>query len=433
MPLLPGKINIGKNIETEEAHGKPHDQALAIALSKVQGRDASNPPLKALYGEDDAKLLLKEAKAAGFSGSTRSGSKVTVAGFSGGNGPDEARAWQRLKQVFPALHVEVSTIGRDALPAPIPVDDQVLGHGAVGDDLMSPRDEERLNKSRRAAGSTGVEAYGIEWKNGRQVQWRKAFKSVDAMNKWLEQGDREVHGTRSANEAYDAVQPIPAPIPMNCKDEHLGFAKLPMNDESTGAPWICPYDGPVPTRKCPYCGYDCKHSAAKDEHLGFAKLEHSLAHKKGVSDPDALAAAIGRKKYGTAGMAARSAAARDDTAGNLRAAAAVKALEDLERAERQAAKMASTVNADHFVRPFKDRYEKARQAWKAGMARAKDAKDPWYDERIKELEQEVARCKREGEPYADELRDIAEYKKERDDRARAVARSMSRDALPEPV
>ena len=32
MPLLKGKKNIGKNIETEMAHGKPHKQAVAIAL-----------------------------------------------------------------------------------------------------------------------------------------------------------------------------------------------------------------------------------------------------------------------------------------------------------------------------------------------------------------------------------------------------------------
>jgi hypothetical protein len=32
MPLLKGKKNIGKNIKTEESHGKPHKQAVAIAL-----------------------------------------------------------------------------------------------------------------------------------------------------------------------------------------------------------------------------------------------------------------------------------------------------------------------------------------------------------------------------------------------------------------
>lgn len=33
MPLLKGKKNIGKNIKTEMAHGKPMKQAIAIALS----------------------------------------------------------------------------------------------------------------------------------------------------------------------------------------------------------------------------------------------------------------------------------------------------------------------------------------------------------------------------------------------------------------
>ncbi len=32
MPLLKGRKNIGKNIATEEAHGKPRKQAIAIAL-----------------------------------------------------------------------------------------------------------------------------------------------------------------------------------------------------------------------------------------------------------------------------------------------------------------------------------------------------------------------------------------------------------------
>lgn len=33
MPLYKGKKNIGKNIKTELAHGKPRKQAIAIALS----------------------------------------------------------------------------------------------------------------------------------------------------------------------------------------------------------------------------------------------------------------------------------------------------------------------------------------------------------------------------------------------------------------
>lgn len=38
MPLLKGKKNIGRNIRTEEAAGKPHDQAVAIALSVAYDR-----------------------------------------------------------------------------------------------------------------------------------------------------------------------------------------------------------------------------------------------------------------------------------------------------------------------------------------------------------------------------------------------------------
>jgi hypothetical protein len=32
MPLLKGKKNIGHNVKVEEEHGKPKDQAVAIAL-----------------------------------------------------------------------------------------------------------------------------------------------------------------------------------------------------------------------------------------------------------------------------------------------------------------------------------------------------------------------------------------------------------------
>jgi hypothetical protein len=47
-----------------------------------------------------------------------------------------------------------------------------------------------------------------------------------------------------------------------------------------------------------------------DAHMGFAKLDHSLAHRKGVKNPAALAAFIGRKKFGAKGMAAKAAAVR---------------------------------------------------------------------------------------------------------------------------
>jgi hypothetical protein len=39
----------------------------------------------------------------------------------------------------------------------------------------------------------------------------------------------------------------------------------------------------------------------------FSNLKHALAERPGVRDPGALAASIGRKKYGKAKMAALSA------------------------------------------------------------------------------------------------------------------------------
>ena len=42
----------------------------------------------------------------------------------------------------------------------------------------------------------------------------------------------------------------------------------------------------------------------------FAKLEHKLAARKGVSNPGALAAYIGRRKYGAKKMAKFSAEGR---------------------------------------------------------------------------------------------------------------------------
>ena len=49
-----------------------------------------------------------------------------------------------------------------------------------------------------------------------------------------------------------------------------------------------------------------KRKEAEDEHIGFKKIEGELAHKKGVSNPKAVAAAIGIKKYGKAGMEAKA-------------------------------------------------------------------------------------------------------------------------------
>lgn len=44
MPLLPGKSNIGHNIQAETDAGKPRKQAIAIALSVARKSGAKIPP-----------------------------------------------------------------------------------------------------------------------------------------------------------------------------------------------------------------------------------------------------------------------------------------------------------------------------------------------------------------------------------------------------
>lgn len=51
-------------------------------------------------------------------------------------------------------------------------------------------------------------------------------------------------------------------------------------------------------------------TALGETYVGFKKLKGKLSHQSGVRNPGALAASIGRKKYGSKGMAAKSAAGR---------------------------------------------------------------------------------------------------------------------------
>mgnify|MGYP001558436246 CR=1 FL=1 len=59
MPLLPGKKNIGHNISVEQAAGKPHKQAVAIALSTARKSGAHIP----MPHENKGKAYGKLAKA----------------------------------------------------------------------------------------------------------------------------------------------------------------------------------------------------------------------------------------------------------------------------------------------------------------------------------------------------------------------------------
>jgi hypothetical protein len=55
MPLEPGKSGIGPNITTEEQAGKPHDQALAIALDEARKTGADVGPAPVSQHSEGAK------------------------------------------------------------------------------------------------------------------------------------------------------------------------------------------------------------------------------------------------------------------------------------------------------------------------------------------------------------------------------------------
>ena len=63
MPLYKGKENIGKNIKTEIAHGKPRKQAIAIALS-VARKGGAKIPKKGSTRDQALKRLKERSKEA---------------------------------------------------------------------------------------------------------------------------------------------------------------------------------------------------------------------------------------------------------------------------------------------------------------------------------------------------------------------------------
>ena len=60
MPLYSGKKNIGKNIKTEMAHGKPKKQAVAIALSVARKSGVKIPKKKGKRSK--AKVFIHKGK-----------------------------------------------------------------------------------------------------------------------------------------------------------------------------------------------------------------------------------------------------------------------------------------------------------------------------------------------------------------------------------
>lgn len=172
-----------------------------------------------------------------------------------------------------------------------------------------------------------------------------------------------------------------------------GSSRIGDADEACAACNGSGRNGANPCEKCNGSGWKDpkKHGKQmKDEHEGFAKLEHSLAHKKGVSDPKAVAAAIGRKKYGAKGMAAKAAAGRakdDDDTDELvkRIKQAVKEEQANGTVGMSKANLKQIVNTrglrfanpNHFERAFEEALQRA-----GVKGFAKDSKDAEVGQKV---------------------------------------------------
>lgn len=105
----------------------------------------------------------------------------------------------------------------------------------------------------------------------------KGFTSMSPKSKGMPVADPiPVNGANFSAQKVVTARPV-AKIP--------SVSKKPINSQKL------PVANPIPVVK---------------EELGFAKLKGKLEHEKGVTDPGALAASIGRKKYGAKGMAEKA-------------------------------------------------------------------------------------------------------------------------------
>lgn len=124
-------------------------------------------------------------------------------------------------------------------------------------------------------------------------------------------------------------------------------------------------DGPPPVDD-PSDPEDPSPVPTNDEHEGFKKLEGKLSKEKGVTDPAALAASIGRKKYGEKGMEAKSVAARDADSLEIQIDKLVEAI----------AKSANKSDANSYgEKEFRARMEQERQRLTRNLSKARDAKE----------------------------------------------------------
>jgi len=188
MPLLKGKENIGHNIEVEEEHGKPRDQAMAIALRTAgvpkKGKDATTGVCKVCgktvptYTEGSRVVANVHARL------------DTGAGY----GKECAGSFRPVVRA------------KDAFPAPVAVGD------AAGPKAHWPENQGEVNEAHRTLAAKGYEPVGGAPRSAAQGRMR-VYEYEHSRNPRLAGYIYEhMAGGASAHSGTKVRDALPAPV-----------------------------------------------------------------------------------------------------------------------------------------------------------------------------------------------------------------------------
>jgi len=198
------------------------------------------------------------------------------------NGPEKAAAVAEFNKYYHGVYKPL--LAREQAK------DRVLGHGAVGDG----KEVEYKGWTIVSKGMGSYTAYAPSNANGPGQMSGSLSELKKRIDKYVSARDVEVEVKRA--ERPKPGRPLTSVALRNSEEVREAYR--------------------------PRTGAELKKSFGKDRFAqandaaqaiydgSFAKLENSLAKKPGVTDPAALAASIGRKKYGEAGMERKSEAGR---------------------------------------------------------------------------------------------------------------------------
>ena len=312
----------------------------------VKDTEWTDPKPKGKYGlTTSAALRTPEAVAAAYGKKDPEGFKRSF----GKDGGGSAAHWERLSYdtrvtILNYLRRPTSLAGNKWSALPVPVQEHIARYLATS-----------------KAGDTKAKDSGPEWKPIAKgfVLWDKGYTwgSVDDLTKFGEKGGWEscpvCRTGGAAPRTFKSLESAKRDVETRTA---LYRSKTEAKDRFAQA----------------------NDAAAKIYDGSFAKLENSLAKKPGVTDPAALAASIGRKKYGEAGMERKSEAGRgkDYQVGSktdklLQRIAALerKSLNSVQKGEIELAKKAMRTNSYEGARIHLNKAETSADPNYAGDSR----------------------------------------------------------------